>query len=94
MAADPPFDRLADPVPSPCLFPPAYFPLLEKASIDKVWNTVRGMGFEWNPDVKTSVLDEKDATSSTVGANRTITYKDGTSQTVTITEISGGNLAA
>jgi len=57
-----------------------------RAPLEKVWALVRPANFAYLPTVAS--VDEGKAALSEVGAHRTVTYKDGTQQTIRITGLS------
>ncbi len=53
--------------------------------IGVLWDAIRGLDFSWLPEVKSASAQAK---SGVVGSTRELTYKDGTVQTIRVTEVS------
>jgi len=58
--------------------------------IDTVWKVVRPLDFAFNPNVVSSVVEGKDSLTD-VGSVRKVLYKDNTSQTIKLIELSDTN---
>ena len=59
--------------------------------IDKVWNMIKDCTFEFSSLIKTSEIMPDKSSISSVGAQRKLTYNDGTTQIIQINEISATN---